>query len=693
MFGINFLKNLGITTKFVLWFLFVALVPLTIATHISYNSSRNVLKQEVADSLMAVADNKAHQIEVFLNDKIKNANTLSHSSDILEAIDRYGKAFDQGANSPEYIETDNALRPYLTYYQSAFGFDGLFLIRPDANIVFSGTKKMGESMYDMELYQESDTAQVFVTKAKPVEAKITGSEYYPRSLYEIALNKESQLYNVFIKVRESMETEISDFEYYSQDDKGVVFIALPVFTGADFAGVVAVQMSNRGLYDLVRDYTGLGDTGETLIASKIGNDAVFITPLKFDPRAAFRRKVSLESGNSVNISKAVKGEEGLGVSVDYRGKTVLAVWKHIPLFRWGMVVKMDTDEIYASAGKLRDKLMKISLALLVLVVIMAVVIAHSVSSPVKELTQVSGTIAGGDLQARAKVAASDEIGELARSFNDMTDKLVEAKANVEEQKRLLEKANKELDSFVYTVSHDLRAPLRGVTSFANFLEEDYRSKFDEEGKNYLKEIKEGTLRMSNLIEDLLKLSRISRIKNPYEDVSIVELVNSVVKRIEFDVKQNKVDLIIQPNLPVITCDRIKISEVFLNLINNAIKFSSKNEKVRPRVEVGYADDTEFHKFYVKDNGIGIDPKFHNQIFGIFKRLHASKEYEGTGAGLSIVKRVVDDHGGRVWIESELGKGAAFNFTIPKGLKNEKSEGKNEDKEPEGVSNEQKDSGD
>jgi len=177
--------------------------------------------------------------------------------------------------------------------------------------------------------------------------------------------------------------------------------------------------------------------------------------------------------------------------------------------------------------------------------------------------------------------------------------------------------------------------------------------------------------MNALIEDLLMLSRISRIKNPYEDVDIKGLIDSVLERIKFDIKENKVTLNIQDNMPVVYCDRIKIAEVFLNLINNAIKFSSKNNKENPKVDVAYIDDGEYHKFYVKDNGIGIDPKYHSQIFGIFKRLHTDKEYEGTGAGLSIIKRVIDDHQGKIWVESELGKGAAFNFTIPKKLKEEK----------------------
>jgi signal transduction histidine kinase len=339
---------------------------------------------------------------------------------------------------------------------------------------------------------------------------------------------------------------------------------------------------------------------------------------------------------------------------------------------------MDTTEVFAMAKQLRNNLLRISIVLLIIVAVIAIIIAKTVSRPIQELTATSAKIAGGNLSARVEIDSSDEIGELGESFNQMTDKLVKAKEEVEqkkeqveEQKKMLEQVNKELDSFVYTASHDLRAPLRGISSFASFLEEDYKDKLDKEGKDYLREIREGTDRMNQLIEDLLMLSRISRIKNPYEDVNINELLTSVIKRIEFDIKEKKVDLRIQPDMPTIRCDRIKMNEVFLNLINNAIKFSAKNNKDNPKVEVGYALEEGNHKFYVKDNGIGIDPKYHSQLFGIFKRLHTAKEYEGTGAGLSIVKRVIDDHGGKVWIDSQEGKGATFYFTIPKDLKEKK----------------------
>ncbi|MFC1708658.1 ATP-binding protein [Candidatus Omnitrophota bacterium] len=641
-------RNFSITSKFILWFLIVALAPLIVSTFISYRSSRNVLKEEVSKILLAIAENKANQVRVYLDKKEEDVVQLSHMSDVIVAVERFDEAYDvsKKTDSPEYAAVDQEFRPFLSYYQKALGFEDLFLVRAYGDVIFSvKRKKMLKSIYAKGPY------------------------------------KDTQLAEVFVEANKSKQTEVSDFEYFPQVKKGYVFIASPVFRGGEVIGVVVAQLGTEEISRLVQDYSDLGSTGEFGIAAKIKDEVVFIAPLRFDREAAFKKRVPIGSKEYPNIQKAVMGERGSGVSMDYRGKEVMSVWRHLPTFRWGMVVKMDTTEVFVMAKQLRNNLLRISIVLLIIVAVIAIIIAKTVSSPIRELTTISGEIADGNLSARVEIDTKDEIGELAQSFNQMTDKLVRAKEDVEqknveveEQKKMLEQVNKELDSFVYTASHDLRAPLRGISSFASFLEEDYKDKLDDEGRDYLKEIREGTDRMNQLIEDLLALSRISRIKNPYENINVEDMLSSVIKRIEFDIKENNVDLRIQPDMPTIRCDRIKLSEVFLNLISNAIKFSSKNNKENPRVEVGYASEDGFHKFYVKDNGIGIDHKYHSQVFGIFKRLHTAKEYEGTGAGLSIVKRVIDDHGGNIWIESEVGKGATFCFSIPKDLKKKKKIG-------------------
>ncbi|MFH1837698.1 MAG: ATP-binding protein, partial [Candidatus Omnitrophota bacterium] len=467
-----------------------------------------------------------------------------------------------------------------------------------------------------------------------------------------------------------------DFAYYPKTKEFSAFIAEPVMEGGDLSGVLIARMNNTGLSSFVKDYSGLGKTGETVLATEKGSEIMFITPLRFDKDdAVFTKRIKVGAKEAEGIQKALTGEKGKGTLIDYRGKEVLAIWEKLSFFDLGIVVKMDVDEVFSSAEKLRKTLSTISMVLLVVAAFMAIMIAGTVSKPIKELTKTSRIITSGDLSARARAYTHDEVGELAQSFNQMTDSLVEAKNKVEEERikieeqaELLKKANHELDSFVYTVSHDLRAPLRGIEAFANFLEEDYADKLDEEGKDHIAEISKGAKRMNAFIEDLLTLSRISRIKNPYERVDINIMVREALERIKFDIQKNEVDLKVQSNMPVIFCDRIKMNEVFLNLTNNAIKFSSKNKKEKPKVEIGYRDVGAMYEFFVKDNGIGIDPKDQDKVFELFKRVHTQEQFEGTGAGLNIVKKIVEDHGGTIWVDSALGKGAAFLFTIPKNLR-------------------------
>ncbi|MBF0619745.1 MAG: HAMP domain-containing protein [Candidatus Omnitrophica bacterium] len=316
--------------------------------------------------------------------------------------------------------------------------------------------------------------------------------------------------------------------------------------------------------------------------------------------------------------------------------------------------------------------------------ILALWIMHSISEPLKALVGAAQQIGDGRLEVSLAENSRDEFGELSRAFNQMSRQLVEAKRTLEEQsatlkrnldlteqqKKDLEKVNRELDRFVQTVSHDIRSPLMGIVWYADYLKNNYYDTLDKKGQDSLDGACRSVERANALIQDLLTLTRISRVRNPYQHVQIGALVEEVTANLEYKIKQNRVDLRVQPNLPTVICDGIKIKEVFLNLLTNAIKFSSKQE-VQPKIDIRYVENTDTHEFIVRDNGIGIDPAHHEEIFAIFKRLDVSEKYEGTGAGLSIVKSVIDDHGGKVWVVSGLGMGSEFHFTIPKGLESHK----------------------
>ena len=246
--------------------------------------------------------------------------------------------------------------------------------------------------------------------------------------------------------------------------------------------------------------------------------------------------------------------------------------------------------------------------------------------------------------------------------------LIAYKENMNEisrQKKDLEKLNQELDRFVHTVSHDIAGPLTTIVGYAAYLEAQYASKVDERGRDCISGVRKGATRLNVLIKDMLELTKMSRVKNPYSRVSVQEIVNAAIANCDFMIRQSNAVINIEGTLPEIVCDRIKITAVFFNLISNAIKFSRPN--VPLVIKIGWNETLKEYEFYVKDNGIGIDLQDHQEIFNIFKRLHPVDQYSGSGVGLAIVKAALEDHGGRVRVESTPGQGAKFIFTIPKNL--------------------------
>ncbi len=223
---------------------------------------------------------------------------------------------------------------------------------------------------------------------------------------------------------------------------------------------------------------------------------------------------------------------------------------------------------------------------------------------------------------------------------------------------------RDMEDFVYTISHDLQTPLRAIYGFSKLLEEKYVEELDKTGIHYLERVRKGAERMKNLIDDLLALSRINMQKSRFEMVNMGEMLQMIEELFLLDLRSRGGELRYPKTLPSIFCDGTRIEQVFINLISNALKFCKK----KPLIEIGYTERKEAHEFYVKDNGIGIPSRYQSKIFDVFQRLHNdTDEYEGTGIGLTIIKKIIDLHLGEIWLESVPDKGTIFYFSIPRDL--------------------------
>jgi signal transduction histidine kinase len=233
----------------------------------------------------------------------------------------------------------------------------------------------------------------------------------------------------------------------------------------------------------------------------------------------------------------------------------------------------------------------------------------------------------------------------------------------------METANKELEAFSYSVSHDLRAPLRHVGGYLELLAEHVQGNLDEKGRHYLDIVLDSTQQMGSLIDDLLAFARTGRTEMRETTVGLVELVKQVQKDLAVDLKERKVVWTLG-RLPEVKGDPVLLKQVVANLLGNAIKYTSTRAEVA--IEIGCREEGEEWVFFVRDNGVGFDMRYAHKLFGVFQRLHSAEEFEGTGIGLATIRRIIGRHGGRTWAEGKVDEGATFYFSLPREVSRDRS---------------------
>ena len=658
MIKFDFFKPRRLTTQLLVWLLVVSLCPFGIMSYIIYRIAEDTIHQDVLANLSAIRDIRAQKMQAYMFERKRDVTTLSHIPDIADAISTLRRVVKtHGIDSPEYRAVDESFRPRLTYLMST-GYVNLLLVSSDGEVVFAVNKTdhLGSN-------------------------RVTGP------------HKDCVVARTADRVQLLLAVYISDFEYDQDSDRPAAFIGAPVVTGdGTIAGAILLQLSNQEISDLVQDYTGLGQTGEVVLAVQKDQEAVFIAPLRHDPDAAFTRRVSIGSSEALPIQKAVQGYMGAGYSVDYRGKEILAAWRNLSSLRWGMVVKIDENEAFHSIDFLRRFSLWIALVIIVLVGIITPIISRSISGPVVSLTRVTQEIAAGDLTKRVEVRTRNEIGTLADSFNTMADELQQVRDKLEERvkertaelhtanrslqeevterKRAeavlanqsveLQRSNADLEQFAYVASHDLQEPLRMITAYLGLLRNRYADRLDTNAHEFIAYAVDGATRMSQLINDILAYSRVGSQGKSFDRTDCEAVIARVILNLQSVIEEKDI-IVTHDALPTVMADDVQLGQVFQNLIGNAAKFHGAR---RPEIHVGAEYSGAAWVFSVRDNGIGMADKDIDRIFDIFQRLHDGEEYPGTGIGLAMCKKIVERHGGWIRVESKLGEGTTFFFAIP-----------------------------
>ncbi len=479
---------------------------------------------------------------------------------------------------------------------------------------------------------------------------------------------DSSQYDAFSKITHQGYDEIIDLDKDPSNGVLKLFIIRAIYSPDDKAHAALIMHINPDGFIKRTLHTGggLGQTGEALL---INQDVQIITTLKYpleDGTTAIPFEYQIKARPAVF---AAQGQEGIIATEDYRGEAVLAAYRHIRLtseLGWGLVVKRDQAEVFAPLRESIFYRIVVGSICAFLMLGLTILISRNLTRSIRRLSKTVQEVEEGNLAVRASIISSDEVGLLASSFDSMLNRVQDWNTELNKQVKArtaeLESKNIELERYTYTVSHDLKSPLVTIKGFLGMLEKDITKADAERIKRDVSHIHNAADKMNQLLDELLELSRVGEVVGTKEKVSLNDLANEVLKLVEGQIKNLGVQVKIDPDLPVMYVDRHRLVEVLQNFIENAVKYMGRQSE--SYIEIGARQDNGEDVYYVRDNGIGIEPRYHENIFGLFNKL--DQKSDGTGIGLAIVRRIIEVHGGRVWVESEgKGKGSTFCFTIAK----------------------------
>jgi len=406
------LRNLNIRTKSILIFLLIIIFTILIVSYTGFFVTNKSIRNIRIETLESIADLKVDAIEKFFDVKIANLETAQGYYNIKHNLPILAQ-FANDKTDPAYIRAKNMLDDQLGTFQKIYGYLDVMLADKDGRVIYVSNESHIEA--DIDRHLSDIDGKAFINGIKGT------------TISHIFLNK----------------IEGNDFE---------ILITAPV---CDFnetiIGIIALEVDMGPVYKLIQDTTGLGKTGETLVASNNGNYATFLSPLRHDQDAALHKIVTLGGNNESPLQKAVKGRKGAGLSVDYRGNETIAAWRYIPSLDWGLVAKVDTSEAFAIIYDLAYGIFLITSIILSIAIILAIIFAKSITDPIRKLSDVAHKINNGDLKIRADIKPRNEIGKLAESFNQMTNRLVDSKVMEEKKAIQLMQSNVEYELLLSSI--------------------------------------------------------------------------------------------------------------------------------------------------------------------------------------------------------------------------------------------------
>ncbi|MDQ6992972.1 MAG: sensor histidine kinase [Mariprofundus sp.] len=661
----NIRNHLSIRYRLLLLIILTLMSVVLLISYFTYQQFKQTISSQAVNHLKTIRDFRIHDLREALKKIPNDLNFLSQQPTIKLALRSFDpRDFDRGISAKSHIKATQLLAHYLSYYQEKSRFYDMFLISPGGDIFYSVRK-------------ESDLGTNLITGP----------------------NRESELANVFRRARFMLQEQTSEIAFYKPSGEAAIFLVAPVFEQNNIIGYLALQMDMSFLNQTV-SLNRLLKSGEVITAISSGNKLLIVAPLRNHRLAAMKMTLSKRSNTGAALLKALQGEDGNSLLIDYRNIAVEAAWGYIPELKIALMVKIDSDELMAEVYALQRTIIIIVAIILLLSLIVVSYISRSITRPIEQLKKSVVSLVSGSFAGRCTIDATDEVGELAKAFNTMVDNIEsynrqindqnsqlkhygnELEKRVEERTATLAAANEDIKSFAYIVSHDLRSPLvnmKGFTGELDYVLRDisvkvkaFHENFNETDLQNIQQLIDDDIpeamhfittavdKMDHMLSSILTLSRIGRRELHIEPVDLQLLCSDILTSFAFQLQQNHTKTVMG-ELPVILNDRIVIEQIMGNLIGNAVKYLDPERE--GFIAIGAKVSDHGITISVEDNGFGILPQEADKVFLIFRRgIH--QQVQGEGMGLAYVQTLVRNQGGSIKFSPAPQFGTIFTAFLP-----------------------------
>ncbi len=604
---------LKLTPRLVLLFAIFALLLLGSLGGLSYARAQDALKDAMEERLTSTALEKSAALENWIADRQDDLLSLSQSPAVLASV---AFLYSVGVPPTAHISLDNELQVRVSASQP---FLRLFVMNSDTGHVIASTVSADE-----------------------------GKDYTQNPFFIFGRNA----------------PYVQNIQYSEDKQQPVMFISTPMReANGHVIGVLAGELKFDELTAIIQRHTGMQPSEDSFLINALS--FLVTQPLLIADPVVLRQKILTEASKH-----CLSGKNGTILADDYRGIPVIVHYEWLKMRQLCLIVKVDQRDAFAPSDALGWQILIISILVLGVGLLIAVLLARTITGSILALQTGVARFAAGERTLRLPDTAYDEVGDLARSFNQLAESLSEQEAElkryaanleqlVEARTEELSRSNAELEQFAYVASHDLQEPLRMISSYTQLLSRRYHGKLDADADEFIAYAVDGATRMQKLINDLLAYSRVGTRGKLFAHVDCGAIVEHVLANLSLVIEESGAQVTCTA-LPVLTGDESQLSQLFQNLIGNALKFRGANP---PLVQIAAERRGEEWFFSVRDNGIGIETTYFDRIFVIFQRLHTRDQYPGTGIGLAICKKIVNRHGGRIWVESVYGEGTSFFFTL------------------------------